>query len=401
MKNDCLWIMKNSAISEEDQAVLSLLYQPLIGTEAHGLYLLLSNLTDKKNHQSEIVSFSFLLDLLNIKEKAFLSARQKLEAIGLINIYQKKDIYLFKLNMPLSPKQFFLDGILGSFLRSEIGDKNFNMLFELFSVPEVSKDGYENITKTFDEVFQVNNLEALTTNKHVFGRKNGTGVVIKDEFDFEVLYEALPIRIKKKRLYTEKIKSQIASIFYVYGFSIEEMVRILSDSYIEDNKSIFYEKISLNAKMYNEQKNGNHSIEIDMKEQKSTNPLVLSKLKPQEIIRAYGSKLTNQSFALETIRNLVERNAVDIAVINAVIIAALRSKNDLPSLNYLEKVLNDWIKRGIDNEEAAYHYIMGDSSGTKPKTNKTNYASNRVVKHVPDWVNDFIDSMETGETKHD
>jgi DNA replication protein DnaD len=153
--------------------------------------------------------------------------------------------------------------------------------------------------------------------------------------------------------------------------------------------------------MYNEQKNGNHSIEIDMKEQKSTNPLVLSKLKPQEIIRAYGSKLTNQSFALETIRNLVERNAVDIAVINAVIIAALRSKNDLPSLNYLEKVLNDWIKRGIDNEEAAYHYIMGDSSGTKPKTNKTNYRSNRVVKHVPDWVNDFIDSMETGETKHD
>lgn len=400
MTTDGLWIMTSGSMSEDDHAVLSLLYQPLIGSQAYGLYMMLFNLTDKRNHQSDVFSFSYLYDLLNIKEKVFLSAREKLEAIGLLSIYQKKDIYMFKVNMPLSPKQFFLDGILGSYLRSEIGEKNFQSLFDKFSSPEVSKDGYQNITKTFDEVFQVQNIDTLKTNKHVFGRKNGTGVVIKEQFDFEQLFEALPVRLKKKRLFTEKIKSQIASIFYVYGFTVEEMVRILSESYIEESKQIFYEKISLNAKTYNDQKNGSNSLEIDLKKEENDR-LVLSKLKPQEIIKAYGSKLTNQSFALETIRHLVERNAVDISVINAVIIAALRAKNDLPNLNYLEKVLHDWIRRGIDNEEAAYNYIMNDKSTSKQPVKKTNYGSNRIVKDVPDWVNDFIDSLETGEKSRD
>ena len=201
---------------------------------------------------------------------------------------------------------------------------------------EVNKEGYTNITKTFDEVFQVSNLDVLTTNKYIFGRKNGTGVVIKEQFDFDMLYEQLPVRIKKKRIFTKKIIAQIASLFYVYNFTMDEMIVILSDSYIENSKEIFYEKIALNSKLFSENKNGKESVDIEIK-QSDSKALVLSKLRPQEIIKGYGGKMTNQAFALEVIRQLVERNAVDIAVINAVIIAALRSKGDLPSLNYLEK----------------------------------------------------------------
>ena len=43
-----------------------------------------------------------------MNEKVFLAARAKLEAIGLLCIYQKKDILLYKLSTPLSAKQFFL-----------------------------------------------------------------------------------------------------------------------------------------------------------------------------------------------------------------------------------------------------------------------------------------------------
>ena len=48
MKNDCLWIMTNGSISTEDQSVLTLLYQPIIGANAYGLLMALFNLTDKK-----------------------------------------------------------------------------------------------------------------------------------------------------------------------------------------------------------------------------------------------------------------------------------------------------------------------------------------------------------------
>ena len=67
--------------------------------------------------------------------------------------------------------------------------------------------------------------------------------------------------------------------------------------------------------------------------------------------------MTNQAFALETIRQFIDRNAVDIGLINAVIIVALKYHDELPGLNYLEKVLNDWLSKGIKTGDEALPII--------------------------------------------
>ena len=48
-----------------------------------------------------------------LKKNTLMNSKDKLEAMGLLSTFVKDDIYLFRLNMPLSAKQFFLDGILG------------------------------------------------------------------------------------------------------------------------------------------------------------------------------------------------------------------------------------------------------------------------------------------------
>lgn len=383
------WIMTHGYTSSEDNKVLTLLYQPLIGTEAYGLYMMLMNLVDRTRLQSDVMSLSVLLDLLNIKEELLLNSKDKLEAIGLLSTFLKEDIYLFRLNMPLSAKQFFLDGILGSYLRSEVGIDNFDLLMAYFSVPEISKKGYKNVTKTFDDIYQIQNIDIIQSEKFIFGRKNGKGVIVKDAFNFDSLFEKLPPRIKKKSLYPQKIVSQIASVMYVYNFRLDEMADILSSAYDEENKALFYERIGINSANYFQKTYGDNLISVEEKDHNCE--LNLSAIRPQDIVGLFGQKMTNQAFALETIRQFIDRNAVDIGLINAVIIVALKYHDELPGLNYLEKVLNDWLSKGIKTGDEALPIIEKTNETVKPTKRKK--PKKGVEWEEPAWLDEILDSL--------
>lgn len=383
MRNKSFWIITHGYISSEDTKVLTLLYQPLIGYEAYGLYMMLINLVDRNVLKSELMPVSFLLDVLNIKPINFKKYKEKLEAVGLLTSLVKDDISLFKLSMPLKARQFFTHGILGAYLKSEVGEENFNVLFNYFTVREISEKGYSNETKAFDEVFSVKDLSVIESDKFILSRKNGGGIILKEAFDFEKFYDLLPPRIKRKRIYTKRIVNQIASIMYVYQFTNEEMINILSDSYDEENKTVFYERVALNSRIYFENTYGD--IEISKKE-KNQETIDLSTIKPQDIISLFGSKMTNKSFALDTIRDFVSRNAVDIGLINGVIIAALKFHDNLPPLNYLEKVLSNWLGKGIKTSEDAYKLIESiDNKPTKKKVSK------KIEE--PAWLDEILDSL--------
>ncbi len=384
MRNKSFWVITHGLISSEDTKVLTLLYQPLIGNEAFGLYMTLINLVDRNELKSDLFMFSFLLDVLNVKENNFIKNKEKLEAVGLLTSLVKGDISMFKVSMPLKARQFFTDGILGAYLKSEIGEDNFNILFNYFTVKEVSTKGYINETKTFDEVFSVKDLEVIKSDKFIISRKNGNGIVLKESFDFEKLFEGLPERLKKRTIFPKRIVTQISSIMYVYQFTFKEMIKIISDSYDEENKKIFYERIALNSRIYYENTYGN--IQIDKKEIKE-DQLNLALIKPQDIISLFSDKMTNTSFALDTIRNFISRNAVDIGLINAVIIASLKFTDDLPNIVYLEKVLADWLSRGIKTGEDAYPIIanLDEQIKYKKKTKKS--------KNEPAWLDEIIDNL--------
>lgn len=389
MKTKSFWVIGCGALSQDDLSTITLLYQPLIDAHAYGLYLFFNHLQGSKTYQSEIYTIRFLMDILNLKEKELEEALSKLEAIGLLTTYIKQDLYMFKLSMPLSPRQFFSDGILGAYLKSEIGESNFKILYDRFSFKEISKEGYQNITKHFDQVYQVKMVDQIKSNDFILDRKNGKGVVISDDYDFDKLYAALPIRLQKKRLFTKKIQSQIAAIFYVYQFDIEAMVRILSDAYDENFKHLFYERISIYADKYYEKHHGTQKLEVDIKNEEPDR-LNLSEISPQDIISMYAPTMTNHAFALQTIRQFVERNAVDIAIINAVIIIVLRVKKNLPNINYLEKVLTSLLEKGITTEALAYDYIMNGSMSSK----KTYYQKQKTERYVPEWMAEFEALLE-------
>ena len=62
--NKYFWVNTHGLISSEDTKVLTLLYQPLIGSHAYGLYMMLINLVDRNTFQSDVLERKVLFDLL-------------------------------------------------------------------------------------------------------------------------------------------------------------------------------------------------------------------------------------------------------------------------------------------------------------------------------------------------
>ncbi|AUD64954.1 hypothetical protein BK011_04405 [Tenericutes bacterium MZ-XQ] len=376
-------IHKSFDLSSQDFKVLALLYQPLLGVEAHSLYITFYQL----NHQQPEIKLEHqqLFDLLDLRQTDFLKMRNKLEALNLLEVYQQTDDYIYVVKTPLSAKQFLLDTVFGSYLQSEIGEKHVDWIASLFKIEVPSLDGYNNITKPFDSMYEFKSLNLLKLDYEFQGRKQNGGSHIGYHFDYNKFVEMLPERLKNSQLLNQRLQKQISKIAFVYQFNIEDMVEI----YIEATKSkqtANFQALNHKAKLYYENKNQILSI----KEKEIPKTDLIKTLPPQVIIQKY-SKLDFQGIALQTATSLIERNHVDPGIINVILMLVLKQKDGvLPGLKYMETVLHDWLNKGILTTEDALNYStqLEHTWGKKKKVQKVN---------EPDWMDDYVKELEKME----
>ncbi|MDV6377567.1 helicase DnaB, partial [Sporosarcina sp. GW1-11] len=76
--------------SSYDRQMLTLFYQPLIGSEAVSLFLTLW--TDAENTEPQEHSHYYLMNILSFSLQPIFQARITLEAIGLLRTYKLKDV---------------------------------------------------------------------------------------------------------------------------------------------------------------------------------------------------------------------------------------------------------------------------------------------------------------------
>ena len=124
-------LYRDYSLSERDRQVLSLLYLPIIKSDAFSLYFRLNDLSYLKLGQ-DYFYHQEVRNQLGLTIPSFLRARSLLEGIGLRETFRKtsfgdddrkKVTYIYHLLPPASPKKFFSDLVLKSLLISEIGNK--------------------------------------------------------------------------------------------------------------------------------------------------------------------------------------------------------------------------------------------------------------------------------------
>ncbi len=374
-------IYSGFTLSNDDVSVISLLYTPLIGSEAFMLYMAFHSFLERNNLKSEAMTHEDFLEIYSMSEKKFLEARYKLEGIGLLMTYISNDNnYIYAICPPLTAKNFIKDVTLGLYLFSKIRRETFDMICNHFKIEKIDKSIFKDITMSFDEVYEsrVSNDETFERFQYLLGKKPNAGIKIKDTgFDFSFFLKEINQDFLETGV-TKNFENQIKNIAFVYGFDESEMIGLYNDSI---NRSELYDYRLLKRKantLFNYKRNMKGPILVAKNNDDVTDLDLVSFIdtaSPDEFLESIVPNYP--SSYLDTILEIYQNITLPRGVINCMIIKVIKDKGgELPKLNYFKKVSESWIKDNIFTTIDAIKYITtakieykDDSSSNKKDDN--------------------------------
>ncbi|MBS2969965.1 DnaD domain protein [Metabacillus sp. KIGAM252] len=246
-------------LHEYDRKLATMLYQPLIGTAALGLYMTLWAELEQDRVWGKEHPHHRLMTLTQMNLKSFYSERIKLEGIGLLTSYlQEVDgsrMFIYEIQPPLQPDAFFNDGMLNIYLYNRVGHTTYMQLKHFFTDEE--RGTAENVTRSFDEVFQSLQPSEMTMmqgeedpgdEREYIGESGGAEPVLSPSvFDFDLLFEGLSESVISKKSITDPVKETIVKLAYVYGIDPINMKNLLMDS-LQPDESIDREWLRKSAR---------------------------------------------------------------------------------------------------------------------------------------------------------
>jgi replication initiation and membrane attachment protein len=129
-------VRSNGILQEYDRKILTMLYQPLVGTTCFGLYMTLWSELEQDRLWGKESTHHHLMSMMQINLKAIYHERLKLEGIGLLKTYIKEEddvrVFIYELIPPLTPHQFFNDGVLNVYLYNRLGKSIFQKVKNYF-----------------------------------------------------------------------------------------------------------------------------------------------------------------------------------------------------------------------------------------------------------------------------
>lgn len=388
---DQVTVYSSASLSSDDVNVVTLLYAPLIKNGAYRLYMTLTSLLNRVTLNSQSFIHKELLDILGMNANEFYQARVRLEAIGLLNTYQKEEEYLLLVKAPLTAKQFLTDGVLGMYLYSEIGDQEFKKIQKIFTIPKADKTDYEEVTASFDEVFKSIEEIDMKDNDYLVDHKINKGVVINNyEFNFQLFAGGISATFLENHRITNKFRTFITNLAYAYGFNESEMQEIYNKS-LNSSGSFDYTLCSRKAR---EKYKANHEMKLPKLAEKeqvmmSEAETLFNSLPAKNIIEtATGSKLALAN-DIDKVQNLYqEYSEIPRSVINVCVVYAIKKcEGEVPVYSYFDTVMKDWINKGITTFEAAKELAFKEKAPTKRKTKKSS---------DPDWLKEYVQNFEKG-----
>lgn len=390
-------VLCDRPLTNEEQKILTHLYMPLIGPKSINIYMTLRTFVQSGEVESMTNGHLKLFQLLQIKkENDFIKERNKLEAVGLLEVFESSNIYAYKVKQVKSAEQFFNDDVLRTFLYQKIQDEDFNNLMMEFLVYRTDFKEFKNITKSFDDVFEVdakNNLSYLEELNSLIITPTGEMIKVNNpHFDykyFNVLIGALDI-LDNDILSSRTLYDYVNRYSFLYQLTTEEIKDAVIAS-VNIDKNIDYDVFKKTCKKIYDKHEVKPKI-IKTQNSTSDDKLInfLDVSSPNVIVEnLFGVGLVSSE--IEMFDKLLNNTGISLGILNVLIIYVLKDKNgEVPSYNYFDKIIKTWQRMGISSTKEAMDYINGRNqpkSTSKPKS-KTN------VKDVPDWYDDYIKDVE-------
>ena len=228
------YIVRNRTVfSERDRTILIMLYQPLIGSTAISLYFTLWAYLDKAEVLSCEWTHHHLMTNMRLKLEEILVAREKLEAIGLLRTLVKEsnvNEYIYELFSPLNPSEFFNNPVLATTLYNNVGKIEYDKIIEYFKLPRVSIKDYSDITKSFNDVFEVVSSSSLENILKEIKEKKKRKINLSSNINVNEVLELIPDELLNHKSLTKDTKELIDKLAFIYQLDSDSCIDLIRNS---------------------------------------------------------------------------------------------------------------------------------------------------------------------------
>ncbi|RFU70722.1 Replication initiation and membrane attachment protein [Peribacillus saganii] len=408
-------------IHDYDRKILTMLYQPLIGPVCISLYITLwSELEENRLWSNSSLHYG-LMNTMAINLREIYDARIKLEGLGLLKVFKKKDNdeteFIYELHPPLSPEQFFTDGMLNVYLFKKVGKVHFGRLKKFFCDETISIDEYSEVTKPFPEVFSSEHLESLYTTDEAqshfaadtgqkFIGKTGDAELTGFEpfFDFKLLFSGLNNSLVPQKAFTAKAKDTIAKLAFLYGIDALQMQNLILRA-VDGENEIDLEELRKAARDWYQIEHYENLPSLSDRVQPAIylTQTAEPKTKEEQLIRHLETVSPRQRLIqvsggaepskndLQIIEDIMMNQNLPPGVIN-VLIEYVMLKSDMKlSKGYVEKIAGHWARKKIvtvkqamelAKKEHRQYQEWQDGKGSNKQSGKKPIRT----EQVPEWL---------------
>lgn len=404
---DTFIVINKTILTEQDRKIITMLYQPIIGSITTNLFFTFWSYLDKSEIMSEETMHHQLMTNMKISLDDIIEARLKLEAIGLLKTYLKKgsvNNYIYELFSPLSAYEFFSNPILDVTLLDNIGLTEYNKLVEYFKFPNIKTNEYEDITCSFTDVFEQVTKELNQDIKQI-KKINKNEITLKNNINLNRVLDMIPDEMLNKKRITKETKNILEKLSFIYNLEDEDLFEIMFNSIDEENL-IDIEKLKMNCRNY-------YSFE-----HKGKNPGIIYKQQPENLRKEITdltdrTKMMNKFDTISPYEFLYEKNNytrptdVDMktveyllleqnlnpGVVNVLIDYVLRINNNKLTRSFVTSISSQWVRNNVKTVEEAM--ILAEKEHKSKNTTAV-----KTVKHIekkPNWFDKNIEESLVSE----
>ena len=413
---DTYTVINKTVINDTDRKIISMLYQPIIGFTAASLYFTLLDDLNKSELMSEDLTHHHLMATMQLKLEDIVIAREKLEGIGLLKSYIRKDSinhYAYLIYSPLTANEFFNHPILNIVLYNNLGKKEYEKLLNYYKIPRINLKDYEDITCNFDDVFTSVKGNILEMNEDIT-KRDSNNILINKGVDFNLLISSIPTSMINDKCFNKETKDLINALSFTYNLSTLDMQTLVRNA-INEKGLIDKTLLRKNCRDYYQfDNNGNlptliYNKQPDYLKKPSGDTskwarmvYAFENLNPYQFLKAKykGAEPTDRDKRL--IENLLADQKLNPGVVNVLIAYVLKINNEQLKKSYVETIAGQWKRLNIETVEEAMKITEKEHKKIKKMMEQT---QNRATikkpkefsKEVPIWFNQNLESKEPTE----
>lgn len=401
MPADSYVVINKTILHDEDRKIITNLYLPVIGTDAVMLYFTFWADLDTSQIVSKDFSHQKLVSNLRMTINEIETARGKLEAIGLIKTLIKTgsvNNYIYEIYSPVSANEFLSHPILNIVLYSNLGKTEYDNVVKAFKLPRFNTSSYEDITKSFNDVFESVSLTSYDLSLEDIRKYNKLKLNINSNFDFNFLISSMPKSIDTNKVFTKEIKELIINLSFLYDIDAVKMSNIIKGCFNERG-TINKDELRKASRNYYQFDNGGML------------PTLIDNSQPKYLRKPIGdtSRRAKMIYTFETISprellvkmnkgndptrrdlKLVEDLLVDYklkpGVVNVLIDYILNVNDKKLTRSLVETLAGEWQRLGIETVEEAMSRAEKEHKKRNKKFTKTEVKDMKT----PDWFDKDI-----------